>query len=65
MPRPLSHGPDAVRGDVIALMKCLDRVKSDPKRRGRKRERLIEHLKAAISLLVEDERTTELVRKIA
>lgn len=65
MTRPLSHGLDAVRRDIQMLTRCLDRVRTDPKRRGKKREALIKNLQEALVILIEEERSPNPVRKIA
>lgn len=61
--RPPKQGPDAIAGDVLALNRALLRAQLDTKRKPEKTRVICDHLKAAITLLLE-EREGRPVRKV-
>lgn len=57
MARPSSQGPQAIAQDVMDLTRILRRIERDTKRPKADKDKLIAHLKGALSVLLVGERT--------
>jgi hypothetical protein len=56
--RPPTQGPEAVQSDIIHLNRVLRRIQCDTKRSKPLKEKLEEHLKNVISILLLEDRAT-------
>lgn len=63
MAQPLKQGEDAIQQDIMHLERIIRRVLKDPKRPKPSRDRLIKHLKGAVTELHNGERAERPLRR--
>lgn len=61
MGRPFQHGPAIVAADIQSLGRMLRRIESDRKRYPTDREALITHIKGAMTILLNADRSPDLL----